>query len=261
MPLICITSPKGGVGKTTVAANLAFALQRLGHPVVVIDFDVQNALRLHLGVQLNDERGYVAHTPHQVDWSRFSLTTSSGIRVLPYGDCSAEATRLFEQSMWANPGVVEAGLREFLAVPGLVVIADTPPGPTPALDALDRIADFRIAVLLADSGSISQLPKIEQGDFYRHSKNALESVGYVINQVDRRRRLNQDVTEFLSARLGNQVLGMVHRDEALAEALATQQTVFTFEPASAAAHDIDQVARRLAQRLEHTLASRQAHQK
>ncbi len=260
MPLICVTSPKGGVGKTTLTANLAFALQRLGQPVVVIDFDVQNALRLHLGIQLNDDRGYVSHVPHQPDWSRFSLTTSSGIRVLPYGDCSPEATRLFEQSMRANPGVVETGLREFLAVPGLVVIADTPPGPTPALDALDRIADFRIAVLLADSGSISQLPKIEQGDFYRHSQHGLHSVGYIINQVDRRRRLNQDVTEFLSARLGRQVLGMVHRDEALAEALATQQTVFTFEPASASAHDIDQIARRLAQRLEQTSASRQAHQ-
>lgn len=261
MPLICITSPKGGVGKTTLAANLAFALQRLGHPVVVIDFDVQNALRLHLGVQLNDDRGYVAHAPHQPDWSRLSLTTPSGIRVLPYGDCSAEASRLFEQRLWSNPNVVEEGLREFLTVPGLIVIADTPPGPTPALDALDRIADFRVAVLLADSGSVSLLPKIEQGDFFRYSQNDIHSVGYIVNQVDRRRRLNQDVAEFLGARLGSQVLGMVHRDEALAEALATQQTVFTFEPSAAASHDIDQIARRLAQRLEHSQTSRQAHQK
>ncbi len=259
MPLICITSPKGGVGKTTLAANLAFALQRLGHPVVVIDFDVQNALRLHLGIPLSDDRGYVAHAPHQPNWSRLSLTTQSGIRVLPYGDCSADATQLFERHLREDPNVLAEGLRDFLAVPGLMVIADTPPGPTAALDALDRIADYRIAVLLADSGSVSQLPKIEQGDFYRYSRNDPGSVGYVINQVDRRRRLNQDVTEFLRARLGSQVLGMVHRDEALAEALATQQTVFTFEPAAASAHDIDQIARRLAQRLEHSQAHRQAH--
>ncbi|RRV17402.1 cellulose biosynthesis protein BcsQ [Pseudomonas saudiphocaensis] len=260
MPLICVTSPKGGVGKTTLTANLAYALQRLGHPVVVIDFDVQNALRLHLGIQLNDGRGYVAHAPHQLNWSRLSLTTQSGIRVLPYGDCSAEASHLFERHLRESPNFLAEALRDLLAVPGLMVLADTPPGPTAALDALDRIADFRIVVLLADSGSVSQLPKVMQGGFFRHSRSGLGSVGYIINQVDRRRRLNQDITEFLRARLGGQVLGMVHRDEALAEALATQQTVFTFEPTTAAAHDIDQVARRLVQQLEHSQAYREASQ-
>ncbi len=259
MPLICVTSPKGGVGKTTMSANLAFALQRLGHPVVVVDFDVQNALRLHLGIALNDERGFVAHAPHQPNWSRLSLTTQSGIRVLPYGSCSPQATRLFEQLLRERPNMLTEGLADFLAVPGLMVIADTPPGPTPALEALDRIADYRIAVLLADSGSIAQLPRIEQGDFYSHTRNDLDMVGYIVNQVDRRRRLNQDVTEFLRARLGPQLLGLVHRDEALAEALATQQTVFTFEPAAAATHDIDQIARRLAQRFEQRQVNRKAH--
>ena len=60
MPLICVCSPKGGVGKTTLAANLAYSLARTGSKVLALDFDVQNALRLHFGVPLNDERGYVA---------------------------------------------------------------------------------------------------------------------------------------------------------------------------------------------------------
>ena len=47
MPLICVCSPKGGVGKTTLAANLAWALARAGSKVLALDFDVQNALRLH----------------------------------------------------------------------------------------------------------------------------------------------------------------------------------------------------------------------
>jgi cellulose biosynthesis protein BcsQ len=50
MPLICVCSPKGGVGKTTLAANLAWALARAGSKVLALDFDVQNALRLHFGV-------------------------------------------------------------------------------------------------------------------------------------------------------------------------------------------------------------------
>ena len=40
MPLICVCSPKGGVGKTTLAANLAWALARAGSKVLALDFDV-----------------------------------------------------------------------------------------------------------------------------------------------------------------------------------------------------------------------------
>ncbi|MFB8830810.1 cellulose synthase operon protein YhjQ/BcsQ [Azotobacter sp. CWF10] len=37
----------------------------------------------------------------------------------------------------------------------------------------------------------------------------------------------------------------MHRDEALAEALASQESIFAFDPGSAAAHDLDTIARRL----------------
>ena len=47
MPLVCLTSPKGGVGRTTLAATLAVALHRLGRRVVAVDLDRQNALRLN----------------------------------------------------------------------------------------------------------------------------------------------------------------------------------------------------------------------
>ena len=71
MPLICVCSPKGGVGKTTLTANLAYALARSGSKVLALDFDVQNALRLHFGVPLSDERGYVAKSAESSDWSQF----------------------------------------------------------------------------------------------------------------------------------------------------------------------------------------------
>lgn len=38
--VITITSGKGGVGKTTSSANIATGLAKLGHKVVVVDFDV-----------------------------------------------------------------------------------------------------------------------------------------------------------------------------------------------------------------------------
>ena len=51
MTIIAIASTKGGVGKTTISANLGMALVRAGRPVVLIDLDPQDALRLHFQVR------------------------------------------------------------------------------------------------------------------------------------------------------------------------------------------------------------------
>lgn len=104
MPLICVCSPKGGVGKTTLAANLAWALARAGSKVLALDFDVQNALRLHFGVPLSDERGYVAKALELHDWSQCVLSAGSNIFVLPYGDVSDAQRQAFDERLSPRPG-------------------------------------------------------------------------------------------------------------------------------------------------------------
>ena len=45
MPVIAIANPKGGVGKSTLATNLAGALARQGHAVMLGDLDRQQSAR------------------------------------------------------------------------------------------------------------------------------------------------------------------------------------------------------------------------
>jgi chromosome partitioning protein len=45
MPVIVVANPKGGVGKSTVATNLAGALARAGHAVMLGDVDRQQSAR------------------------------------------------------------------------------------------------------------------------------------------------------------------------------------------------------------------------
>jgi chromosome partitioning protein len=45
MPVIVVANPKGGVGKSTVATNLAGALARAGRPVMLGDVDRQQSAR------------------------------------------------------------------------------------------------------------------------------------------------------------------------------------------------------------------------
>jgi len=246
MPLVCVCSPKGGVGKTTMAANLAYALARGGSKVLAIDFDVQNALRLHFGVPLSDGRGYVARSAENSDWSQSILTTGGNIFVLPYGDVTEDQRVAFENNLANDPHFLRRGLDTVLNYPGLVIIADFPPGPGPALKAMSELADLHLVVMLADTASLSLLPQIENERMIGKALNQKSGHYFILNQSDSRRNISRDVTAFMQQRLGEKLLGVVHRDESVAEANASQRSIFDFSPVSAAAFDIELVSKRLA---------------
>src|SRR5471030_972240 len=245
MPLVCVCSPKGGVGKTTVASNLAYSLARSGSKVLVIDFDVQNALRLHFGVPISDTRGFVAGSGNESDWSQFILKAGSNTFVLPYGEVSEDQRLEFEHQLSHDPHFLQRGLNTVLNYPGLVVIADFPPGPVAALKAIRPIADMHITVMLADTASLSLLPQMESHKFLGSAMNEKLGEYYVVNQSDMRRNLSRDVSQFFEQRLGDKLLGTIHRDECVPEANASQRSIIEFSPVSAAAFDIELISKKV----------------
>lgn len=245
MPVLAFSSPKGGVGKTTLTANVAVALHQLGWGVVVIDFDVQNGLRLHFGMALDDERGYVAAAEQPEEWPNLAMPTASGVFLLPYGGVTEEQRLRFERHLADDPDYLARGLGSILARPDWVVLADLPPGPVPALRGLGRIGAIHVAVLLADATSLSLLPLIERGHFYGDQRPLV-----VLNQVDPRRQLSRTIAEFVSARIPDHLIGEIYRDEAVAEAIGWQRSVFEQAPASVGARDIRRLAETLSARLK-----------
>ncbi|WP_034917921.1 cellulose biosynthesis protein BcsQ [Erwinia sp. 9145] len=259
MPLVCVCSPKGGVGKTTLAANLACTLARSGSKVLAIDFDVQNALRLHFGVPLSDGRGFVAKSAESPDWSQSILTTGGNIFVMPYGEVTEEQRVVFEDNLTKDPNFLARGLHTVLNYPGLVIVADFPPGPGPALKAMRDLADLHLVVMLADTASLSLLPQIENDRLIGGALNQRTGHYFVINQSDSRRHISRDVTAFMEQRLGDKLLGVINRDESVAEANASQQAIYDFSPVSAAAFDIELVSKRVAALLDIKVGGGEMH--
>ena len=253
MPLIAFASPKGGVGKTTLAANTAHEFVRLGHRVVALDLDAQNALGIHFGADPYERAGFITTLKEAPDprraWQNHLQETPSGISLLPHGHATFAETFTINSDLIARPDLLIAPLRDILLDPKVVVIVDTPPGPGVASSVITAIVDYMVVVLLSDAASIVQLPKIDGKGMYRGASGTpypIEKIGFVVNQIDMRSRLSRAAAEAAERHLGARLLGRVYRDEHVPEALARQTSVGDYAPASKAAQDMNAIALKIA---------------
>jgi chromosome partitioning protein len=59
--IICVANQKGGVGKTTTAINLSYALAYLGYETLIVDFDPQSNASSGLGITLKNGEKSIYH--------------------------------------------------------------------------------------------------------------------------------------------------------------------------------------------------------
>ncbi len=251
MPLICFASPKGGVGKTTLAANVAGQIARTGARVVALDLDPQNALRLHFGIPLSDTGGFTGWLTQQPDWRGCLRPTGSGVHVLPFGAVDMSGAMQLAAAVGHDPGLLARPAQQILSEPGNYLVVDTPPGPSPWLAALLPLTNLLVTVLLVDAISVSLIPAVESGATYgpANGASAPAAQGYVLNQLDPRTRLGGPIADAAGRHLGQRLLGTVYADEHVAEAVAAQKLLADYMPAAKATQDIAAIARAILGRL------------
>ncbi len=244
MPVISVCSPKGGVGKTTVVANLAYAFSRSGSKVVVVDFDPQNALRLYFGLSLNDERGIV--TLPNKDWISSCISVDKNLYMLPFGKSDKDQRAVFDEAL-KQDNYFKNVQSSLFDNPDVLVIADFAPGYTQALDSIASVSNLQVVPLLADAASVSLFSQLLSGGLMDGLVGG--GLGYyiVLNQIDNRIKLNREVQNFALQNFKDNLLGMIHKDTNVTEAAGQQISVYDYNKNSAAAFDIEVIAKKVAQ--------------
>jgi cellulose synthase operon protein YhjQ len=238
MQIIALISGKGGVGKSTLTANIAMALAQRQMRVLVIDLDPQNTQRHHLGMDPNEIAGLVREgiTPSSIFESPF------GVEFIPFGrvqdnELDEFSVELKKHPTWVADGITSLGSRfDF-------VLLDTPPGPTVYLQQALQAAHRALVVVLADAASYATLPKITAlVEQYAQNRTDFAGMTRLINQMPTRGRLGHQVRDAMFANQDEQVVPVViHKDERVSQALAFERPVLEYYPGCKASLDIQYV--------------------
>lgn len=182
--VIAVANAKGGVGKTSIVANLAGISALVGWRVLVVDLDPQGNLATDLGYSDRSDLGVsLARTLREAQ----QPTTLRAVR--PGLDAWAGGPGLTKAVTNALIPAVDHPLQAALEGTGGsydFVYIDCPPALGPLVDAGLTAADFLLVPIRADHASLSGLRMItERFDQVRTVRPGLELLGITLFDVSR----------------------------------------------------------------------------
>lgn len=249
MRRIAVINQKGGVGKTTTAANLGAALASLGRSVVLVDLDPQANLSVHLGIDAPEGIPSI----YQVLLADRSFgeiirpTSTPRLSIAPANlDLSGAEIELV--SVMGRETRLRDALEEWLRADGDAprredvdfLIIDSPPSlGLLSVNGLVAVDEVFIAVqteFFALRGLTKLLELVEL--VKRRLNPTLEISGIVAGLFDARRNLAREVLAELRAFFGAKVFKTVIRENVrLAEAPSHGKSIFEYAPDSNGAED------------------------
>ncbi|WP_084709482.1 Mrp/NBP35 family ATP-binding protein [Rubrobacter aplysinae] len=117
--IIAVVSGKGGVGKSTVAVNLAAALDRAGHSVEVLDADVHGS---SVPVMLGS-----TEKPNVVEGVIFPIESESGLKFISMGNFVEEGQAIIWRAPIVNKALTQLMRDVYWDEPDFIIV-DMPPG-------------------------------------------------------------------------------------------------------------------------------------
>ncbi|WP_075182482.1 cellulose biosynthesis protein BcsQ [Pantoea sp. 1.19] len=231
MPIIALQGLRGGSGATSLTAALAWALSSLNASVLAIDFCPINQLRLHFNTPREETRGWAQAIHQGGDWQGSALRYMPGLDFLPFGELSDDAVSAFEAQSDTALGPWPDRLRQ-LSSDYRWILLDVPAENSRWSRQASGLADLVLRVIVPDANTHLRL----------HQRPFSGNTRFVINQYNTHSRTHQDLQQLWLSIVSPLLPVMVHRDEALAEALLIKQPIGEYRPHSLAAEEVNTLA-------------------
>jgi len=255
MRRVSIINQKGGVGKTTTAANLGAALANSGWRVLLIDLDPQSHLTMHYVVDLDEDRPTIYDVmTSSCTIDEAALAVRENIRLVPSDvDLAGAETELAQAS---GRQIILRDAVEPIAADYDIMLIDCPPS-VGLLTVNALAATYEMLIPLQPHFlPLQGLAKLHETVtlVHRHINSRLRIAGIVICIHDAGTRLAgeviEDLEQFLQAfravgaawsdaRLFNT---RIRRNVKLAESPSHGKTIFDYAPTSHGAQDYANLA-------------------
>jgi len=174
--IVAVASGKGGVGKSTIAANLAVALARLGHKVGLLDADIYGpSVPMMFGT--GDER------PRSAGGQSFYPIEKYGIKLISIGFFVTDKTPV----IWRGPmvmGAVRQFLNDTLWGTQDFLIVDLPPGTGDAQLTLAQLVAIDGVVIVTSPQEVAVADALRAVRMFRQVHcpllGVVENMGYFV---------------------------------------------------------------------------------
>ncbi|CFR14193.1 cellulose biosynthesis protein BcsQ [Yersinia kristensenii] len=229
MPVLALQGVRGGVGTTSVTAALAWALQQLDESVLVIDFSPDNLLRLHFNMSFEQSRGWAKAEIDGEGWQQGAMRYTEKLDFVPFGQLTQAENEQLSTFLQQNPCQWQENLSTLQDRAAYRwILLDIPVGDTVFTRQALALADQTLILIHADASCHIRL----------HQQNLPAGCHFLLNQFAASSRLQQDLHQLWLQSLDSLLPTFIHRDEALAEALAAKQPLGEYSAQSLAAEEV-----------------------
>lgn len=236
--VVAVTAGKGGVGKTTVSLNLALALTKLNHNVMILDGDLGLAnIDVMLGLHAKYNLSHVIDNKCELE--EIILKGPLGLKIIPAASGIEKMTQLGAKGC---SGIIHAF--NSLTEPLDYLIVDTAAGIADDVCSFSRSAHEVIIVVCDEPTSITDAYALMKVLSKRYKVQKFHVLANMVREPAQGRalfsKLYRVTEQFLDVTLD--YLGFLSFDEFIHQSIKLQQGIITAFPNSLGARELKRIA-------------------